>query len=94
MDQEKNDNNIKIYNSSSLRMTLMIICIKMACFRSSQWFSIRISVLEHLLHRAQNLRLEDGDSPYGVGTQNEGNVHQAVICVQELRAAGEPPWLR
>lgn len=50
-------------------------------------------MLEHLLHRAQNLRLEDGDIPYGVGTQNEGNVHQAVICVQELRAAGEPPWL-
>lgn len=36
----------------------------------------RISMLEHLLHRAQ--RLEDGDIPYGLGTHNDANVHQAV----------------
>lgn len=78
MAQDKNDSNISICNSSSLMITLMSICIKVAGLRSSRWFSIRIPVLEHLLHRAQNLRLEDGGNPYGVGTHNEGNVHQAV----------------
>lgn len=66
-----------IYSSRSLMMTSMSICIKVACFRSSLWFSM-ISVLAHLLHRAQHLRLQDGDIPYGMGTHNEANVHQAV----------------
>jgi len=62
---------------------IMSICIKLACVRSGWWFSIRISVLEHLLCRAETSRQEDGDIPRGVGTHNEGNVHQTVLCIQE-----------
>lgn len=64
-------------------MTLMSIYIKMACVRSGRRFSVRMSVLEHLLRRAETLRQEDGDIPWGVGTHDEGNVHQTVLCVQE-----------
>ena len=49
-------------------MTLMSLCIKTACVRSGQWFSVRISVLEHLLCRAETLRQEDGDIPWEAGT--------------------------
>lgn len=78
MAQEKNDSNTSICNSSSLMMPLMMICIKVAGFRFNWWFSIRIPAPEHLLHRAQTLRLDDGDIPHGLGAHNEGNVHQAV----------------
>lgn len=62
-------------------MTLMSISLRWHV-RSGQWFSIRIPVLEHLLCRAETLRQEDVDIPWGAGTQDEGNVHQTVLCMQ------------
>lgn len=41
-------------------------------------------VLVHLLCRAEALRQEDRDIPRGAGTQDEGNVHQPVLCIQEV----------
>lgn len=64
-------------------MILKSICIKMACVRSSWWFCVRISVLEHLLCRVEALGQEDGDIPWGVGTHDGDNVHQTVLCIQE-----------
>lgn len=61
----------------------MSICIKMACVRSDRWFSIRISVIEHLLCRAEALKQEDGNIPWGAGTHDEGNIHQTVVCIRE-----------
>lgn len=68
-------------------MTLMSICIKMVCVRCSWWFSIRISVLVHLLCRAETLRQEDGEIPWGAENHDEGNVHLTV-----LRLGSELGW--
>lgn len=53
-------------------MTLMSIWIKMACVRSGWWFCVRISVLEHLLHRGRGLGARGWGYSLGSGHSQQG----------------------
>lgn len=70
------------------------ICIKMVTVKPGLWFSMRLSVLEHLLCRAEPLGQVAGDISWGVGTPEESRQSSvsrgAVGIFSPLAAVARP----